>query len=275
MLAVLKFVSPDSRIPGFSVLSPELYFHLGVFVGVIMFSLGLLCRIYFHYENVKSNQVKVNALAIYEKEQAEAEAFSLKIQINPHFLFNYLNVLKYYIQINENKKAIDYLVKFGKLVRGITDSSDQKIISLSQELKMTEQYLDLEKIRYEDEFNYQIETDSSVRLNEIMIPPMLLQPFIEEILWTSRQNEHARPQKIDIGVKKSENGVLVTVLGAESSNEVKFQRDINKEINRKRIELFNKYYKSKISVSQTDEGAENNRNKQPEVIIKIDTFQTD
>lgn len=275
LIAVIRDAFPDIGIPGFQLYKSELYFHWGIYLEVISFTLALFYRIYFHYKEINRNQIKANALAVYEKEQAQAESFSLKIQINPHFLFNYLNVLKYYIQINENKKAIDYLVKFGKLIRGVTDFSDQKIISLEQELKTTKQYLDLEKIRYNDNFEYEIITDNRVILNEIMIPPMLLQPFIEEILWESRQNENSEPQKIDVDIKKSENGVNITVFGSERSSGTKFRRDINKEINQKRINLFNKYYRSKISIEQPDSNSENKTEKRSRITIKIDNFQTE
>ncbi|MEM7105488.1 MAG: histidine kinase [Bacteroidota bacterium] len=126
---------------------------------------------------------------VYKKEEkvrqqlADLELKALHAQINPHFIFNSLNSIKQLIQSDQKKGAITYLGRFSKMIREVLNISDKKLISIADELEIAELYLQLEKLRFEDKFDYQINIFSSKALDEVLIPPMVFQPFLENAIW--------------------------------------------------------------------------------------------
>lgn len=129
----------------------------------------------------KNEKEKMNA--IYERNLAQSEILVTRLQVNPHFLFNSLNAIMYLIQSEQNLKAIKYLKIFSRYTRMVLETSTQHVISLQEELKLTSYYLMLEENRFEDGFTFQIEGDDSSEINDAVIPPLLLQPFIENAIW--------------------------------------------------------------------------------------------
>ncbi len=142
------------------------------------------------------------------KEQLiEVEAKALKLQMNPHFLFNSLNAVDNYILKNEKIKASDYLSKFSKLMRQILDYSEQGTISLSQELDTLELYISMEQLRFQERFEYNINIHTDVNTASIKVPPLILQPFVENAIWHGLMHlEEGGKLNIDI----SKNGNTVT-----------------------------------------------------------------
>ncbi len=100
-------------------------------------------------------------------------------QINPHFLFNSLTAIQSYIYRNDPLQAGKYLSTFAKLVRLIIESSRQELVSIENEIKILRLYFDLQTLRFEDKFEFKIEVDDAMNIDDPTIPPMLAQPFIE------------------------------------------------------------------------------------------------
>lgn len=272
IVAVVRKAYPGVPNDFFYSIDAESYFQMGIFLEIISFTVALIYREYFYYEERKQGFLETNALAVYEKEVAQAEALALRIQINPHFLFNYLNVLKYYIQINENKKAIKYLTKFSQLIRNILSFSEASVISLEDELHMTEQYLTLEGIRFDKKIDYDIKIDKNADVSSIMIPPMLLQPFIEEVLWRGRQDIESLSQHISVEIltQNSEISIQIEEKGKFKNGNLKIQeREINREITAERIKLYNKNYDKKISYHIMDDKELAKAGKRSFVLVKI------
>lgn len=119
----------------------------------------------------------------YKHQVADLELRSLRSQMNPHFLFNSLNSIRNYIIKNEPQKASKYLASFATLMRKILDSSQQEFIQLEEELEMLKIYLELEQLRFSNKFSFEINVDSSLEPDNTYIPPMILQPFIENAIW--------------------------------------------------------------------------------------------
>ena len=136
---------------------------------------------FFYYRNLveKRRQKKEKQ---YQAQLREVQDAALRSQMNPHFLFNSLNSIRYFIVTNDNEKATIYLTKFSRLIRMILENSKKKLVSLEEELQMLELYVNMEQIRFEDKFDYEIKVPSEVNPSEIMIPPMLIQPFIENAI---------------------------------------------------------------------------------------------
>lgn len=107
---------------------------------------------------------------------------ALKSQMNPHFLFNTLNSLQDLILKHDIKNSNYYLNKFSLLMREILDMSGKDEVPLSREIKLLDTYLELEKLRFGDEFKFVIKVDDEIDVDHLLLPPMIIQPFIENAL---------------------------------------------------------------------------------------------
>ena len=108
---------------------------------------------------------------------------SLRTQMNPHFIFNALNSVNNFISLNDERTANKYLSDFSKLMRSVLENSEHENIAISKEIEILKLYLKLEHFRFSDKFNYQFEVDDSIDEDKYGIPPMLIQPYIENAVW--------------------------------------------------------------------------------------------
>lgn len=113
------------------------------------------------------------------RKQVNAELSALRAQLNPHFVFNSLTSLQHFIAANQNKLAIEYLVKFARLMRMILENSQSEIIPLSTEISFLELYIFMESLRLKDKVKFEIVIDEKLNPDKVYIPPMLIQPLIE------------------------------------------------------------------------------------------------
>lgn len=107
---------------------------------------------------------------------------TIKSQMNPHFFYNALNTIQAFIFTNDKAKANTYLAKFSKLTRLILEQAEKETITLAEEINTLQLYLELEKIRFNNNFEYRINADSIDNKELIEIPPMLIQPYIENAI---------------------------------------------------------------------------------------------
>jgi ligand-binding sensor domain-containing protein len=113
----------------------------------------------------------------------EAEKRSLLSQMNPHFIFNSLNSIQHFIVQRDEYQANNYLTNFSSLIRRILENSKKNLISLNEEITTLTLYLEMEKLRFEDRFEYHIIRDQNIDYMDTTIPPMMLQPFVENAIW--------------------------------------------------------------------------------------------
>jgi hypothetical protein len=159
--------------------------------------------IYFLYSyKIKENKEKEALRILYNKELAQLELNALRAQINPHFLFNSLNSINNFILKNDTKKASRYLVKFSQLVRSILNHSTTSLISLEEELQTIELYMLIEGMRFNDQFSYKININSSINTSSISIPSLLLQPYVENAIWHGLLHKEGE-KKITISIEKT------------------------------------------------------------------------
>lgn len=196
-----------------------------------------------------------------EKEQnlaQESRNQLLRSQLNPHFLFNALSSIQMFL-INKGQgiEALEYLSKFAKLMRRILENSRENYVSLENEVITLRHYLDLQKIRFDNKFNYQIEIETESSPTEIMIPPMFAQPFIENSL------EHGISEKEDGRIEISffeSDGFLKFIVednGVGITRSTKLRENISHKslatiITQDRIELLRKQLKKNIRFSISD-----------------------
>ncbi|MEO5910321.1 MAG: histidine kinase [Pelobium sp.] len=186
----------------------------------------------------------------FEKKIAEAETQALRSQMNPHFLFNSLNSIRYLVMNNENEKAVIYLSKFSKLIRLILENSRYEVISLDQELAALQLYIGIEANRFGEQFQYQLTTDPNVDLEFIKIPPLLLQPFVENAIWHGLMPSKKPIKSINILIEKDidkENIIKLTIedngigrlASAKAKNNFSKKSSLGMVLTQERINLFN------------------------------------
>jgi LytS/YehU family sensor histidine kinase len=195
-----------------------------------------------------------------EKSLSKSILTSIKAQMNPHFFYNALNTIQAYIFTNDNRNASSYLAKFSKLTRMILEMSGKEKISLSEEIIALKLYLELEQVRFNDDFEFLIEVDQGIDPEMIKLPSMLIQPYVENSI------KHGLLHKK--GIKKVvisflyQDGILkITIddngIGRKRSAELNKIRDevyesFSTDANQKRLEILNRDSNSKISVSYFD-----------------------
>jgi ligand-binding sensor domain-containing protein len=195
-----------------------------------------------------------------EKRQLlNAEKRSLLSQMNPHFIFNSLNSIQHFIIQNDEVQANNYLTNFSGLIRRILDNSKKNLIPLNEEISTLTLYLSMEKLRFENEFEYQIIKDKNLDFFETMIPPMLLQPFVENAIWHGLMPLKSKGSLIVsflamgdyFQCRIEDNGI-----GREKSSLVKNKKDPHTSLGiqniKERIDLLNKLNKKKIILTFTD-----------------------
>jgi len=135
------------------------------------------------YFRVKRLRKQAEQKRAFEKQVAEVEMTALRAQMNPHFLFNSLNSIKNYSLTKSKEETADYITVFSRLVRQILQNSYDKIVSLSQELEAIRLYTEVESKRFENRFDFNIELDPTLNAEAVFIPPLLVQPYVENAIW--------------------------------------------------------------------------------------------
>lgn len=220
-------------------------------IGALVLLTGLIV---FIFRTLKKVQTKNKKIALQ----------SLRREMNPHFIFNSLNSVNHFIATNNELAANQYLTKFSKLMRGVMENSTEDFIPFQQELDLLQNYLALEKTRFADKFDYEINVDESLNMQNLQIPGMLIQPFLENAIWHGLRY---RTEKgfLKLHFEKSESYLKILIedngIGIEESKKQKTQHQKTREgrgmkNTLERIKLLNDLYKKNITCSVQDK--ENN-----------------
>jgi tetratricopeptide (TPR) repeat protein len=175
------------------------------------------------------------------------ELQALRAQMNPHFIFNCLSSINRFILKNEKIAASDYLTKFSKLIRMVLSGSSKNLIPLQDELDMLHLYLEMEKLRFSQSFDFSITVSINEDLNLVFIPPLLLQPFVENAIWHGLMHKEEKG-KLDICLTKqdnmlqciiTDNGVGRNKAAAFNKHSVERQKSMGLKITAERLALMN------------------------------------
>jgi two-component sensor histidine kinase len=213
-----------------------------------------IVRIY----NIKKKQKKE-----YERrvEMSKIELKALRSQMNPHFIFNSLNSIQHYIFNAKSDEAIKYLNKFARLVRIILNNSDKPTVTVGDDLEALRLYLELEQMRFEEKFDYELIVDDTVDLDYDIMPPLLMQPYVENAIL---HGLNPRPGKGKLTIRlHSENNFLICTIadngiGREKAAEirrtmpVKKHKSLGMKITEDRLKILNEVNNSQLSVTITD-----------------------
>jgi LytS/YehU family sensor histidine kinase len=206
---------------------------------------------------------------------AEHQMSALRAQMNPHFIFNCINSIQGFILTNKGELAYDYLSKFSKLMRLVLNYSSENFITLNHEIEIVELYIELEQQRFENKFTYTISIPDSIDGDELTVPPMIMQPYIENAIWHGLMNlEKGKKGHIKITLEMT-NEILEIIIedngvGREKAalNSQKKYKSKATAINNKRTEILSILSNSKGSVNISDI-YKNNEARGTRVIIKI------
>ncbi|WP_420574826.1 tetratricopeptide repeat protein [Kordia sp.] len=213
-----------------------------------------------------------------EKKILTLEQDMLRSQMNPHFVFNSLNSIKQYIISNEQKNAVHYLNKFAKLIRKILDASRVKVVSLSDELETMDLYMSIENIRFSNEINFEVLVDENINLDQIKIPSLVLQPFLENALWHGLSSKKGE-KNIKLSVTKTEDDYVTIAIadngiGREAAqkiadNKIVKRKSIGITLTKNRLTNFVKDFKNSFSVHFKDLKDTNQYPAGTEVVLNI------
>lgn len=196
----------------------------------------------------------------YLKKLSEMEMQTLRAQMNPHFLFNSLNAIKHYSLTKSPFETSDYISKFSLLIRRILNNSEHKVLPLGEEIETLKLYVEVESLRFLNKFNYAFEIDDSIDLNEIMVPPLILQPFVENAIWHGLMHLPNEGQLL-IQIKDrgdiircviSDNGVGRKVAKEIAAQKNKGKKSFGIQNTKNRIDLVEKLYGIKATFQIKD-----------------------
>ena len=220
------------------------YFYSTVAIFFILTSVIIL--LFYKQSQLKNNQRNANI---------EQKLF--RSQMNPHFIFNSLLSIQSYIFKNNSIKAASYLSSFAKLIRLVLINSREDFITLEKEIETIQLYLELQELRFKDKFQYSLSIDNEINKSIIAIPPMMIQPFIENSIEHGILNQN-QIGKVDIRIVEKANSIQIEVedngIGIEKSKEIQKLNNIEHnplgtKITVERILLLKKKYKMNVNLT--------------------------
>ena len=226
--------------------------------GILAF--GSLISFLF-YKRKRDAVAKKNE-AEFKTRVTDTEMKALRAQMNPHFIFNSLNSISDYIAKNDTRSADRYLSKFAKLMRLILENSEQKEVPLSDDLKTLELYMQLEALRMNNKFSYEIIVDDDLDKDATMVPPLILQPFVENSIWHGIAKKEGLG-KILIHIKKEGDNMINCIVeddgvGRQHSASLKAttlapeKSSLGMKITQARIDILNKMKNTRAVVELSD-----------------------
>ncbi len=257
-----------------------------LFIGSVIIGILILIASLFYLGRIKARKkAEVIALELketqkrlaLEKQYRDAELKALKAQMNPHFIFNALNSIQEYIVLNKKSLASDYLGKFADLIRNYLHYSDTGFISIPEEVHNLNLYLELEKLRFEDELSYSFDVEEKANFELIKIPTMLIQPYVENALKHGLLHKKDN-RKLNISISKLSSSLVQCIIedngvGRKKSEEIKSRLKPNHksfalDANTQRLDLLNYGKERKIGIEIIDL-MENHEPKGTKVILTI------
>lgn len=226
---------------------------------------------------IRANKIRENEKTKLNKRIADLQLSSLQSQMNPHFIFNALGSIQYFIQTYDTVKADEFLSNFAMLMRSILESSKSKYITLNEEIKLLNLYVGLEEIRFETLFEYKIDVTENLDL-ENKIPPMIIQPFVENAINHGLYHLKGRKGLLTLKFESlNADNIMITItdngIGRKAASELrsKSHKSRGMQIIGERLETINQSQELKIKVTVTDIEKEGRANGTEVVVIISET----
>ncbi len=242
------------------VINPPFYFRLW-FIALILCS--FFAAIYYAY------QKKISKVQLEERKDAEikrrlftSELRALRSQMNPHFLYNCINSIKYFVITNNSAQAATYLNKFAKLMRKILNNSQYEFITLEEETDTLRLYLEMEQLRFEERMEFRLNVDSNLNPATTKIPTMLIQPIVENAIWHGIMQKKTDDGFVWIDLEEeangklhitiTDNGIGRTAAVAIKATQAKRNKSLGMEMTASRIQNLNEMHNLEIICHTTD-----------------------
>lgn len=233
--------------------------HLQILTSIASHCAGRIVKIRAD-EEIRKKEIEILAV---KNRLAEEKLTALRSQMNPHFIFNSLNSVQQYILKDEAENANKFLSKFSKLIRLVLQYSEKNFITLDEEINVLDLYLSIEKTRFGNSFEYKILVEDDLDTEEIKIPNLMIQPFIENAIWHGLMHKDSE-RKIDILFHlKNEDSIVVEItdngIGRKKAKEIKNAKtlEINHEsmgmqLIKDRIDVLKQQFTSEIFIDVYD-----------------------
>ncbi|RMG84816.1 MAG: hypothetical protein D6714_07120 [Bacteroidetes bacterium] len=197
----------------------------------------------------------------YDRRIAEIEMKALRAQMNPHFLFNVLNSIKLFMVENKPEKASLYLTKFSRLIRLILNNSKNKMVCLADELEALKLYIEMENFRFNDKFDFVFEIDPDLHTETLEIPPLILQPYVENAIWHGLMHKEDGRGHLKVIVRRENESLRFVIedngIGREKSQSLNTRfatshESLGMKITKDRIQRTNEVYGMTAKVDVVD-----------------------
>jgi Histidine kinase/Y_Y_Y domain/Two component regulator propeller len=259
MLAINKFgvESKKISIPIYIAAAfwQTLWFQLSIIAASVMITWLLVT---WRFRTIRKREREKNAI---QQRMNDLEQMALRSQMNPHFIFNCLNSIQNFI-INHNVEATNwYLTEFAHLIRQTLDNSDKATISITNEIKYLQRYLELEKMRFGNSFAFKVQVDPGIDRDFTCIPTMILQPYVENSIRHGIRHKKSGGGHIDIKFSKNRHELLCIVedngIGRKKSNEFKSHMHVEYQskgmsLTAERINILNRQQPNPITIEVID-----------------------
>lgn len=223
-------------------------------IAAVAISVALIALLIFRLWRTTRKE-KVNI----EKQKVAMELKALRAQMNPHFIFNAINSIQHFILNNDSKAAHLHLSKFSQLIRKVLENSRFESIPLAEEIRMLELYLELESLRFSSRFHYTISVDKAIDSQNVLISPLLIQPFVENAIWHGLMHLKGKEGEVIIRFEKAKDSLKCTIsdngIGRKRSMELKkdsLHESMGLSIAKERLQIVNMLNKAKTSINLVD-----------------------
>jgi len=207
-------------------------------------------------DNITERKAHDRALADANKKVGELKLMALRSAMSPHFIFNVLNSIQYYIAKNDRLNAINYLSTFSKLIRSILNHSVNNKIKLSDEIEMLKNYVQLEMTRFENKFNFILDVDPEVDVDAIEIPSLLIQPYVENAILHGLYKKQEQGT-LHIRINEREGALVFEIeddgIGREAAIKLRKEnfpthKSMGIKLTEERLRLINEYHRAAFEI---------------------------
>ena len=221
-----------------------------IIYGLVLIIMIIAVTSFFIYRSAQASKIANQMLALK----------SLRSQMNPHFIFNALNSVNHFVSLNDERAANRFLAEFSRLMRLVLENSQEDFIPLQKEEEIISLYLKLEHYRFRDKFDYEILIDDRINKESIEIPPMLIQPYIENAVWHGLRYKESKGF-LSVKITQLDDQLHVVIedngIGRRRSAEIKTDNQKKHESTglrniRERLGIINKVYKTNYHVTIED-----------------------
>jgi tetratricopeptide (TPR) repeat protein/anti-sigma regulatory factor (Ser/Thr protein kinase) len=231
----------------------------------VIFILGIIIM------TLRNKQIRLQQ----EQKEAEMSQALLRTQMNPHFIFNAMSVIQSYIFTHTPEKSSKFLVNFSKLMRLILENSPKEFIPLELEEEILEKYLNTQKLRFEDRFEFELQFDNDLISKKSMVPPMITQPFVENAI-EHGQLHTVENGKIIISARQRDKMLEIIVVdngigrvNSAKTKKIKAHKSMAIDLTAERIEILNRKYRSTGNLTIEDNDALTGRGTKVTILLPL------